>query len=377
MLVFCNKQDLPNALSVAEIAAKIGIDESGMYMGHPIMVMGGSAQTGSGVTEALAKLTNMVDQTQQTQRHALAKAMAQQRTALVDASVPDLLGYHPAINNLVLQRFNIIKKQTECPFARVAKLWGAKPTPHSPNSAPASLVESAQSSAPALAEFVKRSNAGEDLDGFCVELDDPSAREGGPDQLGKCVRIFLTALAKNDPSDKENTCMKNSRFIGRAGWTFQFCKARFFLTVFAPCYPETSSRYGFGSSHAFLLFQPEESFLRHDLPPDTPHTTWDHPKTVRDRARVRYSQAGRKYHIPDSVSYPAAEHIVKPLNEDGMQVVRWWTDNEKDNERGDADTYAESEDGATVASSGTSPSDRSTIIDDGSFSDGVGDDVSD
>ena len=48
-------------------------------------------------------------------------------------------------------------------------------------------------------------------------------------------------------------------------------------------------------------------------PRDTPKTEWD--QTVRDRIRV--APAAGRYFIPDSTSYAASEHIVKPLDDDG------------------------------------------------------------
>ena len=74
------------------------------------------------------------------------------------------------------------------------------------------------------------------------------------------------------------------------------------------------------------LFQPMSSFARHKLPADTPAsaTEWDNPKTVRDKTRVAFKEAGRAYHIPETLPYPVAEHIVKPVEDNGENVVRWW-----------------------------------------------------
>jgi hypothetical protein len=66
------------------------------------------------------------------------------------------------------------------------------------------------------------------------------------------------------------------------------------------------------------------SFARHGLPPDTPTTNWEEPKTIRDKTRLAFRKAGREYYIPKTTRYPPAEHIVKPLHDDGVGVVKWW-----------------------------------------------------
>nr|KAG5692055.1 hypothetical protein BaRGS_021487 [Batillaria attramentaria] len=73
----------------------------------------------------------------------------------------------------------------------------------------------------------------------------------------------------------------------------------------------------------FILFQPELSFAQHDLPDDTPVTNWDNPVTVRDRIRTAFRAAGRSYNIRETILYPMAHDIVKPLFDDDP-LVEWW-----------------------------------------------------
>ena len=186
---------------------------------------------------------------------------------------------------------------------------------------PKTIEEQATDSAESLIEFTRRSNLGEKLDGFCIDIDDDLARKGSPEEFGEFVRKMLLALADLDPSGEN---MMRVNYIGSRGWRFRFNRTDFFVTSFAPCYPETSSRYSFGANRAFLLLQPELSFLRHGLPPDSAHTNWDRPENIRDKTRVAFRDAGRAYHIPKTTKYPMAEHIVKPLKDDGVSVVRWW-----------------------------------------------------
>jgi hypothetical protein len=93
-------------------------------------------------------------------------------------------------------------REQNAPSPKRPRIWGgaSSNTDRNLSGSRESLKDQAQRHAPALEEFVRRSNGGERLDGFCMELDDPRARDGGPEELGDCVRIMLTALADIDPS---------------------------------------------------------------------------------------------------------------------------------------------------------------------------------
>lgn len=66
------------------------------------------------------------------------------------------------------------------------------------------------------------------------------------------------------------------------------------------------------------------SFAIHDISPDTPHTNWECPVTERDKIRVAYRQNDRGYLIRETVVYPAAHDIVKPMVEGPGAMVKWW-----------------------------------------------------
>ena len=68
------------------------------------------------------------------------------------------------------------------------------------------------------------------------------------------------------------------------------------------------------------------SFAIHDIGDDTPKTNWEDPQTIRDKIRCAYKDNNRAYHIRDTVVYPAAHDIVKPLKEGVGDLVEWWTD---------------------------------------------------
>jgi ADP-ribosylation factor-like protein 1 len=315
LLLFCNKQDLPKALSPEELVVRYKLGDKAA--GRKWRAIGCSPRVGKAeLQDALSWLSEAARENVGLKADSPGcKVTPGEKSALsAKTSLVEKLGYDPS-KAVTLKRFEAIKTGTECPFAKSAVLWGGTTTSEG------SLEEQTNACVPALLEFVRRSNANEKLDGFCIEIDDPQAREGGPEELGACVIRVLAILSDADPA---GDAVMRASYIGARGWRFRFNKADFFVTTFAPCYPVTSSRYSFGTSRAFLLLQPEASFLRHGLPLDTPETNWVAPKTIRDKTRTSYRDAGRPYHIPETTSYPMAEHIVKPLNDDGKEVVRWW-----------------------------------------------------
>ncbi|KAK7476804.1 hypothetical protein BaRGS_00031965 [Batillaria attramentaria] len=141
-----------------------------------------------------------------------------------------------------------------------------------------------------------------------------------PHVFGRGVRRVLQTLSDLDPAGVR--CMDKS-YVSKRGWVFEFNRVTMFITTFAPCYPPSNSRYAFGADDCFILFQPELSFAQHDLPDDTPVTNWDNPVTVRDRIRTAFRAAGRSYNIRETILYPMAHDIVKPLFDDDP-LVEWW-----------------------------------------------------
>jgi GTPase SAR1 family protein len=352
LLVLCNKQDAPDAKPPQEIAKLLGLKD---VSDRPWTTNGCVSTTGAGLDKAMHWIVKEAPKLRAAHQEATKQSAAEKEAAAKtsssatqgftsespsstnqelgkdasrekpkDESLTSLLQYDPSENS-TLQHFQPIRESSNCPFAKASKLWGARTTSadgaHNPNG----LEELAKVNAAALTEFTRRSDAGENLDGFCFELTDRHAVGATPEELGVAVRRLLTALSDLDPAGE--AVMTNVNYIGSRGWRFRFAKADFFVTTFAPCYPVTSSRYAFGTGRAFLLLQPELSFLRHKLPLDTPHTAWEEPVTIRDKTRVAFRQAGREYSIPsDTTLYPAAEHIVKPLRDVQGAVIRWWED---------------------------------------------------
>ena len=173
------------------------------------------------------------------------------------------------------------------------------------------------------------------LDGFVFEL--PGDEFGKDVHLfGQGVRRVLKHVSDHDLSGFH--CM-NKSYLSKIGWSFEFNGVPIFVTTFAPCYPDTHSRYSFGTDNAFILFQPMYSFAIHDIGKDTPHTNWECPVTVRDKIRVAYKENNREYFIRDTIVYPTAHDIVKPLKEGVGDLVEWWRDpNRKEGEEEDEES---------------------------------------
>jgi len=312
VVIFCNMQDLPNALPAKEIAERLGMyDPSNVK--NPWTAIPCVAETGEGIAEGVQWIYNIVQQMKS--GSVIVDRLVEKEknpTCIPNADEPLYpLDYDPVTSNSTLQKFLPIQQGTECPFAKSARLWGGK----------AGVWDSyvtTRANVVALTEFIRRSNMGYNLDGFCIGL----PGDGSTEDLGRRVRSVLTALSESDPANEH---MMRKKYIGNRGWRFRFGGADFFVTTFAPCYPPTSSRYAFGAENAFILLQPEMSFLRHKLPNDTPVTS-NPPRTIRDRTRHAFLKAGRGYHIPNTTKYPPAEHLVKPLKDDGETVIHWWID---------------------------------------------------
>lgn len=224
------------------------------------------------------------------------------------------------------QRLADLRRRTHCLFAPRAVVWGndwleelcgAGAEPEE------SLTANVALSLPRLYRFCLEVKAGRALDAFVFEA---RGRCYGADleSFADTVRRVLQGFSTADPAGVD--CMRKN-YIHKRGWYFQFARESFFVTAFAPCYPEAHPRYQFSlhPDSCFILLQPEESFLRHDLPPDKPRsaTNWEEPADIRDRIRGNFRHHGREYKIPETTSYPPAEFIVPPLDVHG-EVVRFW-----------------------------------------------------
>lgn len=217
-------------------------------------------------------------------------------------------------NCKTLQNFELVKRNTHCTFARTAILWGAQDYDNT-----LTLEANVERSIPAVIKFFAVAESLH-LDGFVFEL--PGIQFGmDVKSFGKGVYRVLKYISDQDPAGYH--CM-NKSFVSQIGWSFEFNAVPIFVTTFAPCYPENHSRYAFGAQNAFILLQPMYSFAIHEIGHDTPTTNWSNPQTIRDKIRVAYKENGRPYYIRDTIYYPMAHDVVKPLVEGPGNVVKWW-----------------------------------------------------
>ena len=145
----------------------------------------------------------------------------------------------------------------------------------------------------------------EGLDGFVTACYAPRFLE---DLEGVCclVRRTLDGLLRLEAGAGHAAAVLGT--VRPTRWWFPFGGERFFLTVFAPIYPSSSSRTTFGAPACFLFFQPDHSFDRRVLDP----ATWE---AHRREIRANHRRHGQPYD-PDLVQF------VAPLR--AGQVVRWW-----------------------------------------------------
>lgn len=253
----------------------------------------------------------------------------------INKLIADLVVYD-ASSVASISRFNKIKMKTECTFAKRSKIWGSSDYDKS-----LSLENNTEKLVPTFYMFTLAfQELG--LDAFLIEL--PGDLYGSDIQtFSGAVRQVLTTLRQVDiarqvrqlkehspnldPIDVENRMRylgpENTSIWDRRSWVFEFNKITFFLTTFAPFYPDSNSRYGFGAQDCYILFQPEISFAIHDLPPDTAATNWGRPLTVRDKIRVAYKDAGREYEAPMASRRPMVYDIVKEVDPYDTPL-EWW-----------------------------------------------------
>ncbi|CAF1198906.1 unnamed protein product [Rotaria sp. Silwood1] len=213
--------------------------------------------------------------------------------------------------------FHQIQNKSDCIFAKRARFWNAHHWLEN-----VSIEENCERLLPSFilfCAFVKDIS----LDGYLIEITHNHLTATLED-FGQVFKQILRFLSDHDPVKRHCMNVTPSR-IGQTGWVFEFDRVTFFITTFTPHYPETHPRYAHGSkNYCHILFQPELSFLRHDLPDDTPETNWKEPVTSRDKIRVAFRKHGREYPIRPTIYYPPAHDMIRPLSNDLEDIVEWW-----------------------------------------------------
>lgn len=213
--------------------------------------------------------------------------------------------------------FHLIQNKSDCIFAKRARCWG------SPSwIADLSIDDNCDRLLPSFilfCSFVKETA----IDGYVIEIPHNHLTTNIED-FGRVFQKILRYLSDHDPAKRHCMNVSSSR-IAQSNWVFEFDRVTFFITTFAPHYSESHPRYSHGCRHyCHILFQPEISFLRHELPDDTPETNWSHPTTSRDKIRVAFRDHGREYPIRPTIYYPQAHDMIRPLSNDLNDIVEWW-----------------------------------------------------
>jgi len=209
-----------------------------------------------------------------------------------------------------LERFKTVQMNTQCLFAANSRLWS-----HPEWIESLSFEDNVRNIVPILTKFMLIARY-ENLDGFVWEFPDSTNSFGQtPEQLGQTMRRLLTVLSEADPSGED--VMQHLQDRVSSSWQFKFNYERIFVTSFAPCYPDNSPRYAFGSESAWILFQPEFSFSFHQVNP------FKQPGGVRQKIRDNYRDAGRPFHVPKRNELMG--HLyVRPADELGGGHIDWW-----------------------------------------------------
>jgi NTP pyrophosphatase (non-canonical NTP hydrolase) len=214
---------------------------------------------------------------------------------------------HDPVTEPSLERFAQVIEQTHCPFALSTKLWGSFEWDPSK-----SLKANIENSLPTLMRFCKCSEP-EGLDVFVFEAygDEYGATLTG---VSRTTNQVLTVLSDLDPSG--NKCMDAD--ILNKDWQFSFNSQRFFISVFAPCYPPNHPRYSHSSKSTFIMFQPEFSFDIHGIHAGNPKLD-----KIKERIRKAFAANNSAYDVELIKQRLEAFLYIMPLNV-GDPPVRWW-----------------------------------------------------
>ena len=106
--------------------------------------------------------------------------------------------------------------------------------------------------------------------------------------------------------------------IDSPDWDFEHAGERFFVSLFAPFYPDTHSRFSGHASVGFILFQPERGFRRFGVSSQLP----GRERLSRAVGR-RFYRHGQTYDATRNARTPKALRFVKPLGSD-EEPIAWW-----------------------------------------------------
>jgi hypothetical protein len=106
--------------------------------------------------------------------------------------------------------------------------------------------------------------------------------------------------------------------ISDPGWDFCFENGAFFVSLFAPIYPPTHSRWSVEKNVAFLLMQPERGFRRFGV---SSHRCGR--KKLSEAVHHRFKRYGQRYDLLLNLESAKALRYVKPLRPGDLPIA-WW-----------------------------------------------------
>ena len=182
-----------------------------------------------------------------------------------------------------LEHFKEIQMKSNCLFAKRANLRGNI----SQWNTNLSIEDNVQILLPELQSFIAQS-VDEKLDGFLLEM--PSDEFASTVQQFEDFTIQLVQLFEN------LSC--SEKMANTSAWYFNIFNSLCFVTSFAPCYPNTSSRFTFNCipQSCFILIQPTSSFERFKIiSKDTITQPGDQPPKIVSKIRENFLNNGRTY----------------------------------------------------------------------------------
>lgn len=143
---------------------------------------------------------------------------------------------------------------------------------------------------------------------------DGSERLENVEGAARLVRALLLGLIERDRSEQAlpGAEMTDPR------WDFLFGAEAWFVSLFAPFYPEGHTRWSGEPDVAFVLLQPEASFRRRGISSQHPHR-----EALSRAVADRFEAAGIHHDPVANASRPKCLRYVKPVAPNDPPV-RWW-----------------------------------------------------
>lgn len=207
-----------------------------------------------------------------------------------------------------------LQKYVLCPFARSATIWKNN-----------FFWDSSQSLEKNVAQFIEKDldvAPPKCVDVIALELPAKVYARDLESAAGTLKRI-LSQIDKKSIDEISDLKSDQEGYFWDDGWQFTYNGNRFFVTFFAPFYPENHSRYNYQHKHAVCLFQPEESFKR-CLPKNS-----SRKKRVKESIRKLFAKKGQEYtrskcmeKQSDKKAHEAPRYL-KPMKSKD-EVMVWW-----------------------------------------------------